>query len=178
MRPHADISAILPVIDWLDSYDCRALDDIGLIAELGRRLRQAGLPIDRLALHRRTLHPDILGRSIVWSPNEPVEVHDRAHGMLETASFKGSPLQRVMETGEPILAVAGDHYTAWLESDFFHGRNIFQHYIVALSSVEGPASAVSFCTAHQHGFSISDRAVLDHLRSALSHIFELRSGVL
>jgi len=41
----------LAIIEWLSGDECHELDDAGLIAELGRRLRKAGLPIDRLTLH-------------------------------------------------------------------------------------------------------------------------------
>ena len=48
---------ILEIIEWLSGNECHELDDAGLIAGLGRRLTAAGLPLDRLSLHLRTLHP-------------------------------------------------------------------------------------------------------------------------
>ena len=55
-----------------------------------------GLPIDRLTLHLRTLHPEILGRTVAWAPGEAVEIHDREHSIEVSAVFAGSPLRRVM----------------------------------------------------------------------------------
>ena len=51
--------------------------------QLGRRartaLRSAGLPLDHLGLYLRTLHPEILGHTIGWAPDEPVQVYGRPH---------------------------------------------------------------------------------------------------
>src|SRR5271168_5324122 len=95
-------SRILEVVEWLTGDECHELDDAGLIASLGRRLRAVGLPIDRLTLHLRTLHPEILGRAVAWSPNEPVEIHDREHGIEGSADYLDSPLHRVMDMDEPL----------------------------------------------------------------------------
>ena len=48
-------AAISATIEWLAGDDCHALDEAALAAELGRRLRSAGLPLDHLGLYLRTL---------------------------------------------------------------------------------------------------------------------------
>lgn len=85
---------ILDIVEWLAGDDCHAMDEAAFIAGLGRRLRSVGLPIDRLTLHLRTLHPEILGRTVAWAPNEPVEIHDREHGMEMSAGCLDSPVRR------------------------------------------------------------------------------------
>src|SRR5260370_27350660 len=104
---HAPAS-ILAIVEWLSGNECHDLDDAGLIAGLGRRLRAAGLPVDRLSLHLRTLHPEFLGRTLAWAPNEPVEIHDREHRIALSQAFLDSPLVQVMETGAPIVVRRGD----------------------------------------------------------------------
>src|SRR5215468_7968041 len=94
--------AVLEIVEWLTGNDCHEQDDAGLIAGLGLRLRGIGLPVDRLALHLRTLHPEILGRTVAWAPNEPVEIRDREHGIEVNPAFVGSPLRRVLESREPL----------------------------------------------------------------------------
>src|SRR5882672_2767596 len=84
-------AALLHVIEWLASDECHDSADADLIVGLGRRLRTAGLPIDRLMLHLRTLHPEIVGRTTAWSPNEVVEVQDRRHGLEAATDFIGNP---------------------------------------------------------------------------------------
>src|SRR3982750_4485814 len=95
--------ASLRLFEWLSGDECRGLDDGGLIAGLGRRLLDAGLPLDRLTLHLPTLPPMIFARTVAWAPNEPVEIHARRHGVELSAAFVGSPLRQVMATGQPVL---------------------------------------------------------------------------
>ena len=38
---------------------------------------QKGNLNDRLTLHLRPLDPELLGRTIAWAPEEPVEIHER-----------------------------------------------------------------------------------------------------
>lgn len=56
--------AISKLIEWLAGDDCHRADDGGLAEGLGQRLRAHGLPLDRLTLHLRTLHPEIF--AAVW----------------------------------------------------------------------------------------------------------------
>ncbi|WP_218578155.1 adenylate/guanylate cyclase domain-containing protein [Vineibacter terrae] len=176
VRPVTGAAAILEIIEWLSGDECHELDDAGLIAGLGRRLRSAGLPIDRLSLHLRTLHPEIFGRSVAWAPNEPVEVHDREHGLVVAAPFLGSPLRHVMETREPLSVRPGaDDGTAWTEIDVFRGRRLAEIFIVPLCNADGPVSAAAFCTARAGGFSITARAALERIVPALRNACELRT---
>lgn len=174
-NPGVMTQAVLEIVEWLTSNDCHEMDDAGLIAGLGLRLRRIGLPIDRLTLHLRTLHPEILGRTVAWAPNEPVEIRDREHGILATGVFAGSPLRQVMDSGEAMLLnVAEDNPPAWTEIDIFQGRHLIGHYIAPLCNADGPVSAASFCTTAPCGFSAADLAALDRLLPALRNVCELR----
>jgi adenylate cyclase len=177
IKPHAIRShAVLDIIEWLAGNDCHELDDAGLIAALGQRLRLIGLPIDRLTLHLRTLHPEILGRTLAWAPNEPVEVRDRAHGLFSVPAFADSPLREVMETGEVLLVRLDDGAkAAWADIDVFQGRNLVEQYIVPLCNADGPVSAACFCTAASRGFTVSEMAALERIVPALRNVCELRA---
>jgi adenylate cyclase len=173
----ADGYSVIPeVIEWLAGDECHELDDPGLIAGLARRLRAAGLPIDRLTLHLRTLHPEIVGRTVAWAPNEPVEIRDREHGVEVDPTFIGSPLRRVFESREP-LAVRLDEAggPAWTQLDVFEGRSLVELMIVPLCNADGPVSAVSFCTARPGGFAAAEHAALMRIVPALRNACELRT---
>jgi adenylate cyclase len=94
--------AISEIIDWLAGHECHELDATKLAAELGCRLRTTGLPLDHLVLYLRTLHPEIRGRTIAWAPGEPVQTHDRQHGVELSSAFLNNPVRRVLETQEPV----------------------------------------------------------------------------
>jgi adenylate cyclase len=168
--------AVAKVIEWLIGDECHELDDAGLIAGLGRRLRAAGLPIDRLTLHLRTLHPEILGRTVAWSPGEAVEIHDREHGIEASAVFAGSPLRRVMETREPLTVRLNEPGgPAWTQLDVFAGRALVELVIVPLCNADGPVSAAAFGTTRPGGFAPAEHALLQRIAPALRNACELRT---
>ena len=132
-------SVPLHVIEWLASDECHHADDAGLIAGLGRQLRAAGLPIDRLVVHLRTLHPEILGRTVAWSPNEPVEVQDRQHGLEVRAEFVGSPIRHVMETLEHLVVRMDrkEQERRWTHLETYLDRDLVELLILPLNNFEG-----------------------------------------
>jgi adenylate cyclase len=167
--------AVYDIVDWLTGNGCHDLDDAGLIAGLGQRLRQIGLPIDRLTLHLRTLHPEIVGRTLAWAPNEPVEIRDREHGIMATPAFAGSPLRQVMDTGEALsVRFDSERAAGWTEMDVFQGRHLVEHYVMPLCNADGPVSAACFCTASRQGFSTDEMAILERIMPSLRNVCELR----
>src|ERR1700733_13538485 len=96
-------SGAIEVVRWLCSDACHELDDADVVSGLGRRLQLLGLPIDRLGLHLRTLHPQILARSIMWSFGRPVQIIDRESVALIPPGGLGNPLNRVRQTHEWVI---------------------------------------------------------------------------
>lgn len=163
------------IVEWLSGNECHDLDDAGLVAGLGRRLRAAGLPVDRLALHLRTLHPSILGRTVAWAPREPIEIHDREHSVMTLPDFADSPLRHVMETGEAVLVRTGSVADrGWTQMDVFRQRGLTELFVAPLSNADGPVSAVSFCTAQPQGFLPTHLESLERVLPALRNVCELR----
>lgn len=166
---------MIEVVEWLTGDECHEIDDAALAAGLGRRLRAAGLPLDRLTLHLLTLHPEILGRTIAWAPNEPVEIRDREHGIEISAGFIDSPARRVMETREPfVVHLEGWNDPAWIHTDLFEGRGLVEFVAIPLCNGDGPVSAATFSTSRPSGFAVSERAALERVVPALRNACELR----
>jgi adenylate cyclase len=168
--PHA----VLSLIEWLSGDECHALDEADLVFGLGRRLRDLGLPIDRLTLHLMTLHPEIIGRSVAWAPNEPVEIHDREHSAI-TPTFLNSALARAMRNRETIITGLGDANRDWRKLDVFAGRELVELFIVPLCNADGPVSAASFGTGRPGGFSSTERQTIERIIPALRNACDLRA---
>jgi hypothetical protein len=145
-----------PITDWLGDAD--------RIVDLGRRLRDASVRADRLALYRRTLHPEILGRVTVWSPDRPVEIFDRAHGLDLSVRFTGSPLDLAMTDGAR-RALDGDivDRSAWRWADPFRGLGLTA---LVLRPLRGAACLV-VGTRDQKGFAERELNLLDWLSKGL-----------
>lgn len=175
-QPHVLSAALLGVIEWLASDDCHDSDDAALLAGLGRRLCAAGLPIDRLALHLRTLHPEILGRTVAWAPNESVQIRDREYGVETSIDFIKSPIRFAMDRNERLdvrLDRHDDH--GWTLMDVYQGRELIELMICPLNLSGGPMSAATFCTARRGGFTDAERTALERIVPALRNLCELRS---
>jgi len=73
-----------------------------LVAELCDRLVECGIPLWRVAVFVRTLHPHIMGRRFIWHPGAGVDVREAPFDLLETAEFRGSPVAKVYASGMPV----------------------------------------------------------------------------
>ena len=63
-----------PVVDWLVHGARNAPLSHEVLTELCERLVAIGLPLWRVMVFVRTLHPVLMGRSFIWRPDRPVEV--------------------------------------------------------------------------------------------------------
>lgn len=163
------------LLAWLTGDECHDLDDVGFVAGLGGRLRAVGLPVDRLTLHLRRLHPEFLGRTVAWSPGAAVEITDRAHGTDQSAQFLYSPVRHVMDTHEWLTVRPGDpRFPDWAEFDVFRNQGLQEMVIAPLLQGDAPASAAAFATQRPDGFSDADRQVLVAIAPALRTACEVR----
>jgi len=169
-------AAISATIEWLAADECHALDEAALAAELGRRLRSAGLPLDHLGLYLRTLDPEILGHTVGWAPDEPVQVYRRPHDIVRSAAYLSNPVVRVLETQTPaVLRVDPQRDAPWTQNDLFKGRSLVELVILPMRTPDALPSAVSFATTRGTGFTAAERAAFDRIAPALRNACELRN---
>jgi adenylate cyclase len=176
LAPHNTITAnsVLRLIEWLSGEECHGLDEAGLIHGLGHRLCDLGLPIDRLTLHLMTLHPEIVGHTLAWAPNEPVEIHSRNYGAIAPAFMK-SALPKAMSNRQTIRARRDDKNRQWQKLDVFAGRELVELMIVPLCNSHGPVSAACFGTRHPGGFSSVELRAIERIVPALRNVCEIRA---
>ncbi|WP_442966507.1 MULTISPECIES: adenylate/guanylate cyclase domain-containing protein [unclassified Rhizobium] len=166
-------AATLSLIEWLTGDECHALDEAGLVAGLGRRLRALGLPIDRLTLHLTTLHPEFIGRTFAWAPGEPVEIHDREHG--SRLALANTPLMKAQEMREPLVVGPGESpHGRWQHIDIFSGRGLVQLIVAPLCNADGPISCAVFATRRPGGFTSGEHVLIERILPALRNTCELR----
>ena len=170
------VSASHAITGWLVGNDSHELAEADLVAGLGRRLCAAGVPLDRLTLHLRTLHPEIIARTVAWAPDEPVEIYDREHGVERSAAFAGSPIRRAMDRRHWVSArLDAPAPSEWTHLDVFRGRGLAELVVAPLVTGDGPASAVGFCTRRRAGFSEAERRLLADIVPALRGACEVRT---
>ena len=170
-----DLSAVLESIEWLTGDESHDLDAEALLAGLGFRLRHIGIPLDRLVLHLRTIHPEIRGRTLAWAPDEDVEIHDRAHGFELSVPFASSLLQQISETRGPlVIRLEESERPEWTDIDVLKDRNLVEFVFLTLRNAEGVVASTAFCTKSKNGFTEAQRAALERIVPALRNACELR----
>jgi adenylate cyclase len=174
-KPASMSASAVAIIEWLGGNECHGLDDAALVGELGRRLSLAGLPLDRLSLHFRTLHPALAGRTIAWAPDEPVEVYEAGHATAASMTFRENPVAQAMDAGECLIVRAGDpSFSSWNGIELFKGRALREFFIAPLSTGEGPVGIAVFGTLRVRGFSAMEHTFLERVLPCLRTACELR----
>jgi adenylate cyclase len=82
-----------PHVDWLmrDAWEASSTPE--LLARLARHMASVGVPVTRMALLVRTLHPQVMGTAHFWSHKlDAVESFDLSHSGAEEERFLSSPL--------------------------------------------------------------------------------------
>jgi adenylate cyclase len=156
-------SGVFDVICWLCGDACHDLDDADLISGLGRRLQSLGLPIDRLGLHLRTLHPQILARSIMWSPDEPVQIINREAIAGPLPGGLNNPLSRVRQTHEWVIEHSDSEAPVLQWFDVYRGHQVRGFAAAPLVMGHGPAGVVVFATRSPQRFTSAAIKVLSDI---------------
>jgi adenylate cyclase len=162
------------LIEWLSGEECHDADDADMLAGLGRRLRVLGVPIDRLSLHLRTLHPQILARTAAWTDGEPVELRDRDISIELLPYFATNPIRRATEARAWLSLRTPEEMAGMEDLDFFRGRGLVAAIVAPLVMGQGPTSAVAFATRRPSGFTPADRAAFERILPALRSACEVR----
>ena len=101
-------SELQKLSDWLIDGARSAAGSPRLLAEICERLIEAGLPLWRIGVFVRTLHPDVFGRNFIWRPGAEVEVGAVDFEILQSPDFHASPLIAVFQQGIEVRARVDD----------------------------------------------------------------------
>ena len=162
------------IIDWLIDGAPPAGRPQDLMAAVCERLAACGLPLHRVAVFVRTLHPNVMGRRFLWRPGQEVEVSERPHGFLEDDTYLASPIavvfrghgtvrRRLVDPGCPNDFAIVDELRA---------EGVTDYLIQPLRFSNGETHAVSWTTIRPDGFSKTDIAALEAIVRPLARVVE------
>jgi adenylate cyclase len=146
-----------------------------VVAELCDRLLACGLPLHRVAVFVRTLHPDLMGRRFLWRAGEEVLVSAAEHGMIETDTYRRSPVPVVYATAQAIRRRIGDPDCPndYAIVDELRAEGVTDYLIQPLPFTNGEVHAISWTTLRPGGFSDDDLAALEAVRLPLARLAEV-----
>jgi len=147
-----------------------------MMAECCERLVQAGLPLWRVGVFIRTLHPEIIGRNFIWRQGAKVEVGTVDFNILDSPGFRSSPLVIVFRKGIEVRGRPGDpEGRRFPIVEEMHAEGATDYVALPLVFMDGSIHASSWSTKQAGGFTEEQLGALRALTPALARYCEIIS---
>jgi adenylate cyclase len=162
------------IADWLIDGARSAPAVTDMISELNQRLTTAGIPVWRVGLFIRTLHPEIFGRNFIWKPGEAVAVGSVDFDIQETPRFNASPLAIVYRESKEVRCRIDDPASRRFPFlDDMRAEGVTDYVAFPLVFVDGRVNASSWTTKQPGGFTDDQLAALRSILPPLTRLIEV-----
>src|SRR5262249_1363712 len=146
------------------------------MAECCERMVAAGLPLWRVGVFVRTLHPEIYGRSFIWKPDAEVELGSVDYHILESPDFHTNPLNIVFQQGLEGPVRADDSQSRRVPIvDELRAEGVTDYIALPLPFIGGAVNSSSWTTRQPGGFTDEQLAALRSLAKPLARVVEILS---
>ena len=168
---------IKEVVDWLIDGARSAPQPVQVLAQLSERLVACGIPLWRVAVFVRTLHPQVMGRRFIWRPGTEIEVSEAPFEMLESADFLENPIAQVYAAGCALRRKLADPDCA---EDFpvlaeLRAEGITDYLASPLIFTDGAIHALTCTTRQPGGFTDAQIAGIEAIIAPLARVAEIRA---
>jgi adenylate cyclase len=164
------------ITDWMIDGARSAPTPPQMMAETCERLVQAGLPLWRVGVFVRTLHPDIFGRNFVWRPGAEIEVGTVDFHVLDSPEFINSPLAIVFREGREVRCRLDDPESKRFPFlDDMRAEGVTDYIALPLLFIDRSKHASSWTTKQPGGFSDDELAALKTVVTPLARYIEIVS---
>jgi adenylate cyclase len=171
-----NVSALQSVTDWLIDGGRSATSPTRFMAECCERMVAAGLPLWRVGVFVRTLHPDVYGRNFIWKPGAEVEVGTVDFGILDSPDFLTSPLIIVFQKGMEVRARVDDPQSLRFPIvEELRAEGVTDYIALPLPFVNGTINASSWTTKQPGGYTDEQLAALRQIVTPLARVIEIHS---
>jgi adenylate cyclase len=162
--------------DWLIDGARSAMDPSRMMSETCERMVAAGLPLWRVGVFVRTLHPDIYGRNFVWKPGAEVEIGSVDFKILESPDFISSPLIIVFQQGLEVRARTSDPSSNRFPIvEELRADGVTDYIALPLPFIDGTVNASSWTTRQPGGFTEEQLVALRKIVKPLARVIEIIS---
>ncbi|MGA7999884.1 MAG: adenylate/guanylate cyclase domain-containing protein [Bradyrhizobium sp.] len=162
------------VTDWLIDGARSATAPARLMAETCERLVAAGLPLWRVAVFVRTLHPDIYGRAFFWRPGAEVVVNPAGFEVADSPEYRRSPLAIMYDSGREVRYRLDDPESKRFPLfDDMRGEGVTDYIALPLLFIDGSTHGSSWTTNQPGGFGDDELAALRTIVRPLTRIIEI-----
>jgi adenylate cyclase len=163
------------LLDWLAQGAPTAARAEEILEQLCRRIEACGVPLWRVSVFVRTLHPNIMGRRFTWQADKPVETSEAPFELMQAEEYLESPVVRVFRTGEQLRRRICD---VDCPMDFTVLRDLAEDgvsdYIASpLRFTNGEIHAVTWTTRRAGGFTDEHAGALARVVPGLARLAEI-----
>jgi adenylate cyclase len=167
---------IASIAEWLIDGARSAPRSQDVLAELCPRLVAAGLPLWRVAVFVRTLHPQIMGRRFEWREGAGVTVSEAPFAVRGTAEYRDSPVAEIYASGAKLRRRLADGGSV----DFpvladLRSEGVTDYLALPLVFTDGAIHVATWTTRHPGGFDEAEIAALETLTPPLARIAEIHA---
>jgi adenylate cyclase len=167
-----------PLLGWLLREAHAAPSARDLVEQFAQALADAGIPILRMWLSIRTLHPQLVSTSFIWEDNgKGVQQNTVTREMLLDQRFLDSPLKPIYEGAGGFrrrLDVPNPQLDFPILLDL-HAQGATDYVVMPFVFSSGQINAFSLSTKRPGGFTISDLGYIYEVLPLLSRIFEVHA---
>jgi adenylate cyclase len=164
------------IADWLIDGARSALSSPEMVTAFCERLVAAGLPLWRVGIFVRTLHPDVLGVNFIWKPGAEVAYGTADYGFLDTPEFQNSPLWIVFNEGREVRQLIDDPASKRFPFlDDMRAEGVTDYIALPLFATDGTVHATSWTTKQPGGFSDEQLGGLRSLMPPLARLVEIEN---
>jgi adenylate cyclase len=164
------------IIDWLIDGARSAADPTEKLGQLCERLVACGIPLWRVGLFIRTLHPDVFGRGYIWRLGQAVEAGTADFTLPDTEEFQTSPVHAAIATGKMVrhrLTQNAPRNSLVLED--LRSQGITDYIAFPLVFINRSVHVISMQTKEPAGFSDSEIGALAKIVPPLARLVEVET---
>jgi adenylate cyclase len=169
-----NVPELQKLTDWLIDGARSAASPSRMMSETCEGMVAAGLPLWRVGVFVRTLHPDIFGRNFIWRPDAEVELGTVDFNILQAPEFQTSPLAIVFRQGIEVRARVGDpDRQRFPIIEDMRAEGVTDYIALPLLFVDGTIHASSWTTKQPGGFTDQQLTGLRSLVRPLARVMEI-----
>ena len=164
------------IVDWLIDGARSAPEPTEKLGQLCDRLVACGIPLWRVGLFIRTLHPDVFGRSFIWRLGQAVEAGAADFTLPDTEEFQTSPLHVAIATSKMVrhrLTQNAPLHSLVLED--LRAQGITDYVAFPLIFTDRSVHVISMQTKELAGFSEGEIGALLKIVPPLARVVEVET---
>jgi len=165
-----------PIIDWLLNEGWKITDQGEFTRHFAQCLIETGVPVTRIRLTIRLLHPQVMGFSYIWENGKKnIAYSEAGHEIKETALYKNSPFAAIFD--EDAGGIRRKLHDPNCQLDYSILPELkedgFTDYVaLPLDFSDGRRSAVTLASKEINGFSTDELSLIYDCLPALARIVE------